>query len=218
MQSLPVFALDGEVLILAADVNDFLDDVLARETANNPLLSPIDTPPIPWTQVSKGGLPADHWARRPLVDRRSSQGVWRKAIADGRMEPVLDALNHLQSPAFIINKPVLDFMMRRGFSRPKPGDLKEWSALSNAWHLDMAKAELLASLDQFYVPLRFEFRGRIVPIPLFHYQRDDSVRGLFLFRDGEPIGSHPNGLQSLLMAISTANQANCLGPTEYGGR
>jgi hypothetical protein len=116
--SLPVFALDGEVLILAADINDFLDDVLTRETANNPLLSPTDSPPIPWTQISAGGLSSDHWARLPLVSRHSSQGVWRKAIADGRMESALDALNHLQSPAFIINKPVLDFMMRRGFPGP----------------------------------------------------------------------------------------------------
>jgi DNA-directed RNA polymerase len=197
--SLPVFALDGEVLILAADVHDFLDDVLARETAINPLLSPTDAPPVPWTQVSKGGLSPDHWARRSLVRRQASEGVWRKAIADGRMQPTLDAINHLQSPAFTINKPVLDFMMRRGFSRPKLGDLKEWSALSGAWHLDMAKAEMLASLDQFYIPLRFEFRGRVVPIPLFHYQRDDSIRGLFLFRDGEPIGSNSHGPGWLLL-------------------
>ena len=204
--TLTVFALDGEILVLTRDAYHLFDEVLAEAAANNPLLSPTQTAPTPWTQVSKGGLPADHWARRPLVANEVTQGVWRKAISTGQMQPVLDALNHLQSPAFVINKPVLDYVRRVGFSKRPPISYdfktdddwrvayKEWEVLARSWALDVVTAEVMASLDHFYVPLRLEFRGRVLPIPRFHYQRDDHIRGLFLFRDGEPIGSSDRGL------------------------
>jgi hypothetical protein len=219
--SLPVFALDGEILVLAADIHDFLDDVLARETATNPLLSPTDTPPVHWTQVSKGGLSLDHWAKLSLVRRQSSQGVWRKAISSGQMLPALDALNHLQSPAFTINKPVLDFMIRRGFSRPKLGDLKEWSTLSNAWHLDMAKAEMLTSLDQFYIPLRLSFAGASF---LFRFS---TISVTIAFADyscfvtasqSAHIRTVPHGCLPMPMATDTESQADCLCTTVALGR
>jgi DNA-directed RNA polymerase len=204
--SLTAFALDGEILVLTSDARHLFDEVLAEAAINNPLLSPLQTAPAPWTQVSKGGLPDDHWARRPLVSDQPTQGVWRKAISTCQMQPVLDALNHLQSPAFVINKPVLAFMKRLGFPKRPPvsydfktdedwrAALKEWEVLARSWALDMVTADAMAALDHFYVPLRLEFRGRVLPIPRFHYQRDDSIRGLFLFRDGELIGSHDRGL------------------------
>jgi DNA-directed RNA polymerase len=89
---------------------------------------------------------------------------------------------------------------RLGFSKPPPIEkdfpntdewkwaLDEWKTLARSWELDMVIADYLSSLDHFYVPLALEFRGRVSPIPYFHYQRDDHVRGLFLFRDGEKMG------------------------------
>jgi hypothetical protein len=59
---LPVFELVGDVLKLRADVSDFMDDVLAQAVRNNPLISPTMSPPLPWTQFRRGGLPAGHWA------------------------------------------------------------------------------------------------------------------------------------------------------------
>jgi DNA-directed RNA polymerase, mitochondrial len=49
-------------------------------------------------------------------------------------------------------------------------------------------AETMAAHGRFYVPLNIDFRGRIYAIPHFNFQREDCVRALFLFADGEPIG------------------------------
>ena len=55
--TLPVFDLVGEdILVLNGGVNDFMDEVIARAVRNHPLLSPLSTPPEPWTQFRKGGL------------------------------------------------------------------------------------------------------------------------------------------------------------------
>ena len=53
------------------------------------------------------------------------------------------------------------------------------------WQLDMALANAMA---RFHVPLQFDFRGRINALPFFNFTREDRVRSLFLFADGQPIG------------------------------
>src|SRR6516165_2999085 len=114
--TLPCFALDDDgVLRPTATAIDFMDDVLAEAVKNNALLSPVLEPPRPWTQVSKGALPPDHWAKLSLIrGHRASQAAARKAISDGRMHKVLDALNALQATPFTINRPILDFVCRAG--------------------------------------------------------------------------------------------------------
>lgn len=219
LETLPIFSCDPDtvVLTMTAEADEIMDGVLGELTKDNPLLRPLTEPPLPWTQVDSGGLPARYWARVPLVRNQKAQRIWRKAIGMGRMKPVLDALNYLQSPGYIINEPVLEFMRRRGFDVPQPkrGEfdtekawqraVDEWRVSAQAWAKDMVTAEGLARDGRFYIPLRLEFRGRIVPIPRFHYQREDHVRGLFLFADGEPIGElfqngEPNRALVWLMA------------------
>ena len=39
-----------------------------------------------------------------------------------------------------------------------------------------------------YIPHELDFRGRLYGIPHFNFAREDQIRGLFLFADGEPIG------------------------------
>ncbi|MCL2714598.1 MAG: hypothetical protein FWD68_08485 [Alphaproteobacteria bacterium] len=56
------------------------------------------------------------------------------------------------------------------------------------FHEDMTTAEALCALDQFYIPHNLDWRGREYPMCNFNFQREDRVRALFLFRDGEPIG------------------------------
>jgi hypothetical protein len=92
-----------------------LDDLLAEAVKTNALLSPLLEPPRPWTQVSKGALPPDHWAKVSLIrGHQASQAAARKAISDGRMRKVLDAINALQAVPFTINRPILDFVRRAG--------------------------------------------------------------------------------------------------------
>jgi DNA-directed RNA polymerase len=183
---LPVFELVGDVLKLRADVSDFMDDVLAQAVRNNPLISPTMSPPLRWTQFRRGGLPAGHWALGsvPLVRslNPSTEAVMRKAIGTGKMRPVLDAVNYLQSTAYCINEPVLDLMRRLGPKRGLgPSEL-------SVWEMDIVTARAMSCCERFYVPHNLDFRGRANPIPTFHFQRADSIRGLFLFADGEPIG------------------------------
>jgi hypothetical protein len=106
---------DDDTFVLTGDLNDFMDEVYVRELVNNGLLSPIFEPPVPWTQINKGGIPSDHWARGiSLISghHRQAEAAVRDAIGKRKMQRVLAALNYLQSPAFAINKPLLAFMRR----------------------------------------------------------------------------------------------------------
>jgi DNA-directed RNA polymerase len=53
---------------------------------------------------------------------------------------------------------------------------------------DLATADRFKGAP-FYIELRCDFRGRVYPVPYFHYQRGDPIRSLFLLDRGEPIGS-----------------------------
>jgi hypothetical protein len=206
--TLPCFALDDEgILRPTARAIDFADDVLAQAVKNNALLSPLLEPPRPWTQVSKGALPPDHWAKVALIrGHRASQAAARKAISDGRMQKVLDAINALQAVPFTINRPILDFLCRAG---PKPelsdGELKVWDT-------DIVTAVAMACSDRFYVPLNMDFRGRIYPIPHFNFTRADPVRALFLLAEGESIGE--SGLLWLKAHVAARADGNKWSPVE----
>jgi DNA-directed RNA polymerase len=67
---------------------------------------------------------------------------------------------------------------------------------------DIETAEELTAHDCFYTAMNLDWRGRVYGVPHFNFQRDDRVRALFLFADGEPIGAE--GLNWLKVHI-----ANC---------
>jgi hypothetical protein len=115
LRSLPFFGLTaGDVLIIPETdrFTDFLADVIERGAKTNPLLSPSLTPPEPWTQVRRGGLPPDHWAKVSLIREHHPpiERAAHKAIITGKMRPLLEAINVLQRVPFTINEPVLDFV------------------------------------------------------------------------------------------------------------
>ena len=53
---------------------------------------------------------------------------------------------------------------------------------------DMRTAERMAEYQRFYTAMNLKSRGRVYCVPSFNFQREDRVRALFLFADGEPIG------------------------------
>jgi DNA-directed RNA polymerase len=53
---------------------------------------------------------------------------------------------------------------------------------------DIRTAELMAEHERFWSPMNLDWRGRVYGVPSFNFQREDRVRALFLFADGEPIG------------------------------
>ena len=101
--------------------------------------------------------------------------------------------------AYAINEPVLDFFKKHAepkFVAEKPPiwqteKFKEWqraSSESEGYATDTTVATAMLVARQFFVPLQMDFRGRIYGMPHFNFQRDDRVRALFLFANGEPIG------------------------------
>lgn len=217
--ALPIFGLDGDVLRLTAAADELMDDVLERAVRDNPLLSPLTTPPEDWTQVRKGGLPPNHWAGVSLIRERhpSIEAAARKAIGVGRMQPVLDAINALQRVPFAINEPVLDFMLRTGgpsvpgpkppvWQREKYQRFQTELAKLTAWHTDLVTAEAMVAAGRFWLPLWLDFRGRVYAVSHFNFQREDHVRGLFLFADGEPIGEE--GLRWLKCHVAKRANGN----------
>lgn len=53
---------------------------------------------------------------------------------------------------------------------------------------DIQTAEMLAKHERFWTPMNMDWRGRVYGLPSFAFHREDRVRALFLFADGEPIG------------------------------
>jgi hypothetical protein len=117
LNGLPVFDREDRVLTLplTPSLDQWLNAVVEDGIRNKAFFVPSAEPPEPWTQVNKGGLPPNPWQRVSLISggRRHAENAVRKAIADGKMQPVLDAVNSLAGTAYRINKPVLAFMRRR---------------------------------------------------------------------------------------------------------
>ena len=202
LRTLPIFALEGDILVPTAELGELLGEFIVEEIIKKPLLSPMFEPPVPWTQVSKGGVPGYSIS---LVSGHhpKTEAAWRHAIAHGKMDRVLAALNYLQSIPFVINELVLAFM--RSERRPpvqKPARGEMWKVrhrgpVQDQWkeylsemarEMELELAMYIHERGRFWTPMHLEFRGRVIPIPNFHFGREDRVRGLFLFADGQPIG------------------------------
>lgn len=67
---------------------------------------------------------------------------------------------------------------------------------------DLETAERMRDWEAFYTPMSLDWRGRVYGMTSFNFQREDRVRALFQFAEGEPIGT--DGLWWLKVHI-----ANC---------
>jgi Autographiviridae RNA polymerase len=205
-------------------VGELFENVIRLTAAHRPDLMPLPEPPIPWGQVDSGVLPSDHPIKIKLVDAHPSvEAAWREDTASGQMDEVYAAINYLQATPFEINGPILRLLQRQKApeiptEKPKPWQTRKleeyYEQKQKAWEwrymLEEAKA-LLLYCGTFYVPLKFDTRGRINGVCHFAYQRGDYVRSLFLLANGEPIGEE--GL--LWLAAHAAARAD--GNTWDGG-
>jgi DNA-directed RNA polymerase len=57
-----------------------------------------------------------------------------------------------------------------------------------AFKQDMDVAARQAVVEQFYCPMNMDWRGRVYSLTHFNFQREDRVRSMFLFANGEAIG------------------------------
>ena len=199
LRQLPIFALHDDDVLYLTDVMDAeVGGAVADAMRANPYLLPLPYRPVPWTGVQTGVTPPDHWARPLLVDRGAKvENVIRKAIGIGQMQRVLDAVVALQDVQFVINEPVLDFLLTENAPDGPPQPSEPWlqdqwatnvKTIRDLWSFDLLLGEMLAARGSFTLPQHLDFRGRVYGIPHFNYQRQDYVRALFLFKHGEPIG------------------------------
>ena len=218
LETLPIFVVhdDGLIDIELTDAQDETLNATVQLAAeqHSILLSPMFSRPEPWTEFRRGGLPADHDWRVPLVAEHhpSIEVAVSDAIASGRLRRVLDALNYLQDTPFVINRPLFEFMRRAPRAPvPKPATYEPWKKSSQkewaAWQQAKAfELDLTAAVDRFWQPLHLDFRGRVHPVCYFNYTREDRVRALFLFADGQPIGEE--GLRQLKAHVARMADGN----------
>jgi DNA-directed RNA polymerase len=81
---------------------------------------------------------------------------------------------------------------------------------------DMETAEALSNFDAFYIPHNLDWRGREYPMTNFNFQREDRVRALFLFKDGEPIGEE--GIQWLKVHVANCGDFGKVSKKSYAER
>ena len=184
---------DAVCLNLSESTDRFLDGVIARGISNSPYIFPMLEMPAPWTQVRAGPLSQTMWANTHILERhRSNIEVARKAITDGRMQPVLDAANYLGRVPLRINTHVLNFALNRpDVDKPLPRQpwlvdkfLKQEAGRLKYHQLNLGIAQALEQHWGFYLPYDLDWRGRIYSISHFAYAREDIIRALFEFAEG----------------------------------
>lgn len=92
----------------------------------------------------------------------------------------------------------LHYKTRRGRQQANRNNNSDTVQFVEAWHI----ASRLALADQFYTPMNMDWRSRVYGLTQFNFQREDRVRALFLFANGEAIGE--DGIYWLKLHV-----ANC---------
>ena len=194
-----------KVLVLTPEAFAFAERSVAELIRRNPAWLPKSQAPANWEDWDKGGTSDKILAGSLRIVRDGHEitaHAVRKAIRDGTMQPTIDSLNALQAVPWTINKPVLNALRQCDLHGvdvegvPPSGSIKRV-----AFELDMRTAEFMAAYGRFWTAMNLDWRGRVYGVPHFNFQRDDAVRALFLFADGEPIGA--DGLTWL--KVHTAN-------------
>jgi DNA-directed RNA polymerase len=79
---------------------------------------------------------------------------------------------------------------------------KKAEALANQRVLqnDLFDAHEMSSFSEFYLPWSLDFRGRMYPVSLFNYHRDDHIKSLFMFSNGSQVDETSAGWLSIHLA------------------
>jgi DNA-dependent RNA polymerase len=148
---------------------------------DHPIWTPDFEPSALWTSFhNEDGQPFLRHCR----DKDAAKSAFG---GNGRMRSHVDAVNYLKSIAYRINEPVADFVQRLGARRVFLDIKGRWDR--GPWRVfdyDMAQAARLRG-HAFWTDQSCDFRGRVNPLPHFHFGRGDHIRALFKFARGEPI-------------------------------
>jgi DNA-directed RNA polymerase len=161
---------DQERLALSTAAQAEMGAEIVRQTLHNPLFAPLGKQPKDWTGPTGGAISDERFPPQNLIGRNHHGEVGKQVYA---------AVSSLQRVPFVTNVPILNLLERTGAG----------------WKDDKVVASYLAGVERltessgkFWVPLRLDFRGRISPMSHFNFSREDTVRSLFLFANGELIG------------------------------
>lgn len=137
---------DMRTFRVTEDANKAAEEALQQHIRRYPVFLPSEEPPVPWEDF-KGGGPVDPAARKlaTLVRTRHKETVAavKRAIADGSMQPALDAVNAVQATPWTINTAILNVMRecrRRGIEveglppltdLPLPPPVEDYDSLSD---------------------------------------------------------------------------------------
>lgn len=98
-------------LQLTPEAENDLENILGDEAASSPMFSPMNTRPNDWGPHNVGPYMTTSLARMtPMIKREApEQKAWREqAMAEGRFDDALEALNTLQRVPYTINQYVVD--------------------------------------------------------------------------------------------------------------
>jgi DNA-directed RNA polymerase len=159
---------------------EMVRELRAKLVYQHPAYLPTHEPLADWSGLRSG----EHWddgTRITATFVRSASPEMEKVVKaafKGTMAEHVAGVNALQRVRWRINTAMLPVVERFGTNIGKVNK----SLLSD----DVITAQYLAS-GPFRVPINCDFRGRCYGIPHFNFQREDHVRSLFLFEDGQAI-------------------------------
>lgn len=81
---------------------------------------------------------------------------------------------------------------------------------------DLATADYLSGVDQFWIPHNLDYRGRVYGIPHFQFQRQDYVRAMFQFAEGQLVDTH--GLYWLRVHVANCGDFNKVSKQPFDDR
>jgi DNA-dependent RNA polymerase len=168
------FDIDERGFPKIADNHKAALDAFAEEHVfDHPLYKPSLLEPAAWTSY-RTEYPGEHRISSTFVKANDPETVQtiKAAIANGSIEPHARGVSAVQSVPLRINAVTLPLLKEFGGEK---------------FNRETVVAEALVDKPQFWLPIRCDFRGRLVHQCDFNYTRGDEVRSLFLFAAEKPI-------------------------------
>jgi DNA-directed RNA polymerase len=133
---------------------------------------------------------ADQWVRG--ADERKIKGIVANPVAEVELltPEAWAALDQKERQLLSYERGV-----RRRHNRAVTGDRVQFTQ-------DIEQARALLDVPAFWTPINCDFRGRIYGVPSFNFQRNDTVRSLFQFAEGMPLGD--DGLYWLKIHVANS--------------
>jgi DNA-directed RNA polymerase len=153
-----------------------------------PYYLPHLTAPPDWTAWRTEYGPERMPATFVRDEHPDTVAVIKAAFDSGQLDRHAKGVSNVQRVPWMINEamiPVVEGLACHIEKRTLRGDGAE--SFKIALNDDMALARKFVGAP-FWTPYNVDFRGRLNPLPHFHIGREDRVRCLFLFWNGQPIG------------------------------